>query len=320
MRIDAEALGCPLMIVGLAYGFSQLVAAWLGADDQFGPTIAAVTIFLCMMLRFSLPITVLSFMGALNVWEWPWYGALLFAVPGLAFLAFGFVGDLLSKVFAHREVPNSLATMTEHEPKRKFDAWPMVMAMVGLGAFAYWIYEPAPKAVGAKPQPANPAGQWGKVTVVPDVAEQAPTPVPATPAGKPLDLGSVTEQPEISEAARQAVSGASAAWAGCVKYGIAQLDSPAEPAATIADGAMAGCTRAELNLSDQLYQHMLAQNDPREVRATVEDMMADYRTRLRAVAVRIVLQRHQAARVAPGSGQDVGSLDDAANAAMNAMP
>lgn len=320
MRVNAEALGCPMMVIGLAYGFSQLVAAWLGADDQFGPVIAGGAIFLCVMLRFSLPITVFSFMGALNVWEWPWYGALLFAVPGLAFLAFGFAGDLLSKLFARREAPNGLAILAEHEPKRKFDAWPMVLAMVGLGALAYWLYEPAPKAVAIRPQSANPAGQWGKGAVVPDSAGKAPAPATATPVEKPLDLGLAAEQPEISEAARQAVSGASAAWAGCIKYGIAQLDSPAEPAATIADGAMAGCTRAELNLSDQLYQHMLAQNDPREVRATVDDMMSDYRTRLRAVAVRIVLQRHQAARVALGSGQDAGSLDDAANAAMNAMP
>ena len=39
-----------------------------------------------------LPLTIGTFFGALDVWGWPWYGALLFAAPGLLFTLPGAVG------------------------------------------------------------------------------------------------------------------------------------------------------------------------------------------------------------------------------------
>jgi hypothetical protein len=44
----------------------------------FSPDVAVM-----FLTRFSLPITVGSFFGAMNVWGWHWIGALVFAAPGL---------------------------------------------------------------------------------------------------------------------------------------------------------------------------------------------------------------------------------------------
>jgi hypothetical protein len=46
--------------------------------------------------RFTLPITVGAFFGAMNVWEWHWALALLFAAPGLVLALPG----VLASIFA----------------------------------------------------------------------------------------------------------------------------------------------------------------------------------------------------------------------------
>lgn len=81
---DAAGTGLGmLMFFGfLAYGLTQLVAAWFGLDDWIGGW-SWLVLFVCFMGRFMLPITVAAFMGAWQVWQWHWALALLFAAPGL---------------------------------------------------------------------------------------------------------------------------------------------------------------------------------------------------------------------------------------------
>jgi hypothetical protein len=75
-----QAIGCLFVAV---YGIAQLIAAYAGLDYYVGGIWAVVIISTCLFLRFTLPLTIASFFGALYVWEWHWYFALVFAAPGL---------------------------------------------------------------------------------------------------------------------------------------------------------------------------------------------------------------------------------------------
>ena len=101
--------------------------------------------------------------------------------------------------------------------------------------------------------------------------------------------GFVEVVPEHKAAVTKALSG----WKDCLIYGIGEIDSPKESAVTIAEGAMAGCIRAETNLEDRLFDGMKGQGDPREVRAMAHDMMAGFRERMRSYAIRVTLKKHQ---------------------------
>ena len=90
------ALGCVFMIGMLIYGIAQIWAGYIGIDHHLGSGWAIAAVVVAFLFRFSLPITIGSFFGAMNVWGWPWYGALIFAVPGLAFMALMIPGALAS--------------------------------------------------------------------------------------------------------------------------------------------------------------------------------------------------------------------------------
>ena len=48
--------------------------------------------FASLFFQFPIVLTVGTFFGALDVWGWPWFGALIFAMPGLLFAAPGVIG------------------------------------------------------------------------------------------------------------------------------------------------------------------------------------------------------------------------------------
>ena len=78
-----QALGFVLFIV---YGIAQIVAAYVGIDFHLGAGWAIGAMVAAFLFRFTLPITVGSFFGAMDVWNWHWVLAGLFAAPGLAFV------------------------------------------------------------------------------------------------------------------------------------------------------------------------------------------------------------------------------------------
>jgi len=90
------ALGCAFMIGMLVYGIAQIWAGYIGIDHHLGSGWAIGAVVVAFLFRFSLPITVGSFFGAMDVWGWPWYGAFVFAAPGLAFMALMIPGALAS--------------------------------------------------------------------------------------------------------------------------------------------------------------------------------------------------------------------------------
>jgi hypothetical protein len=83
-----------LVLGGLALGIAQLIAGYMGIQHHLGTVLAIIALFLAFFARFTLPITVGAFFGAMNVWGWHWFWALIFTLPGLAFMALMIPGAL----------------------------------------------------------------------------------------------------------------------------------------------------------------------------------------------------------------------------------
>ena len=49
------------------------------------------------------PLTIGTFLGAMNVWGWPWYGAALFAAPGLLFIVPALVTTAIGSLFEKKK-------------------------------------------------------------------------------------------------------------------------------------------------------------------------------------------------------------------------
>jgi Na+-transporting NADH:ubiquinone oxidoreductase subunit NqrB len=92
------SFGCLFMIAFLAYGLVQIYAGYIGIDYHWGSGWAIGALVACLIFRFSLPITIGSFFAARDVWDWHWSLALLFAAPGLAFMALMIPGAIASVV------------------------------------------------------------------------------------------------------------------------------------------------------------------------------------------------------------------------------
>jgi hypothetical protein len=92
------------MVLIVVYGLIQFYAGWIGIEHHLGSGWAIAAIVAALLFRFTLPITVGSFFGAMNVWEWHWAGALVFAAPGLAFMALMIPGVLASLLGKMRKV------------------------------------------------------------------------------------------------------------------------------------------------------------------------------------------------------------------------
>ena len=87
-----EALAPLFLILSLAIGVAQLIIGFMGIEFYIGTFGAIIVVVLCLMFRFTLPLTLGTFFGAIEVLNWPWYYALLIAAPGLLFMIPAFIG------------------------------------------------------------------------------------------------------------------------------------------------------------------------------------------------------------------------------------
>lgn len=76
----------------LGFAIAQGVIGFLGVEYHFGSGWAIGVLVLAFVFRFTLPLTIGTFFGALDVFGWPWYGALLITLPGLLFMVPGAIG------------------------------------------------------------------------------------------------------------------------------------------------------------------------------------------------------------------------------------
>lgn len=92
------ALGVVGFIAFLAFGLAQLAAGYAGIEHHLGWGWAVAASVAALGFRFTLPITIGAFFGALDVWGWHWALAALFAAPGLIFVVPGVIASIISSV------------------------------------------------------------------------------------------------------------------------------------------------------------------------------------------------------------------------------
>ena len=84
------------VIIFLIVGVIQIYAGYLGIEYHLGSGWAIGAVIASVFFQFPIILTVGTFFGALDVWGWPWYGAAVFAMPGLLFAVPGTIGAALA--------------------------------------------------------------------------------------------------------------------------------------------------------------------------------------------------------------------------------
>ncbi|MHB1099270.1 MAG: hypothetical protein ACYCZR_06910 [Burkholderiales bacterium] len=90
------ALGIVGFVVFLVFGIAQLVAGFSGIEHGIGSLWAWAALFAALAFRFTLPITIGAFFGAMNVWGWNWALAALFSAPGLLLVIPGVIASIFA--------------------------------------------------------------------------------------------------------------------------------------------------------------------------------------------------------------------------------
>ncbi|UYM16293.1 hypothetical protein [Endozoicomonas euniceicola] len=85
-------------ILFFLFGIAQLIAGYVGIDYHFGVAWAIAALIASLMFRFTLPITIGAFFGAMDVWGWSWVLSLVFVAPGVAFLIPGFILSMFEAI------------------------------------------------------------------------------------------------------------------------------------------------------------------------------------------------------------------------------
>jgi len=88
------------VIFFLGFAIVQGAIGYLGIEYHFGSGWAIGVLVLAFLFRFTLPLTIGTFFGVLDVFGWPWYGALLITLPGLLFMVPGAIGIALVGLFS----------------------------------------------------------------------------------------------------------------------------------------------------------------------------------------------------------------------------
>lgn len=87
-------------LLGLAAFFAliiaQIAAGYTGISDAVGPLWALAALFGAVFLRFTAPLVVGAFFGAMQLWGWHWPLALAFTVPGMFFMLPGAIPAIFS--------------------------------------------------------------------------------------------------------------------------------------------------------------------------------------------------------------------------------
>ena len=77
------------LLLMLGIGLAQMVIGYIGIDYHFGAGWAIGAVVLALMFRFSLPLTVGTFFGAMDVFGFSFIVALLITLPGLLLMVPG---------------------------------------------------------------------------------------------------------------------------------------------------------------------------------------------------------------------------------------
>ena len=108
-------------ILFLVVGIVQIYVGYIGIEYHLGSGFAIGALFLGFFFRIMFPLTIGTFFGALDVWGWPWYGALAFAAPGLLFIVPALVTSAISTLVERKNESSfssnySYTTASNDEP------------------------------------------------------------------------------------------------------------------------------------------------------------------------------------------------------------
>ena len=90
-------------ILFLLVGIVQIFVGYIGIEHHLGGGFAIGALVLGFVFRIMFPLTIGTFFGALDVWGWPWYGALALAAPGLLFIVPALVTAAISSLVGRKE-------------------------------------------------------------------------------------------------------------------------------------------------------------------------------------------------------------------------
>jgi len=87
------------VIVALAgFALTQFVLGCQGLAMMLGRGGAVLGVLLWLLLGLRLPLQLGALAGALSLWQWPWFPALLFAAPRELLMVPGMVARLIARL------------------------------------------------------------------------------------------------------------------------------------------------------------------------------------------------------------------------------
>jgi len=105
------------VILMLGIGLAQIVIGYIGIEYHFGSGWAIGAVVLALMFRFSLPLTVGTFFGAMDVFGFSFIVALLITLPGLLLMVPGAIAaGIAGLASSFNSKPNQ-----EYQPKYNYD-------------------------------------------------------------------------------------------------------------------------------------------------------------------------------------------------------
>ena len=101
----------------LGIGLAQMVIGYIGIEYHFGAGWAIGAVVLALMFRFSFPLTIGTFFGAMDVFGFSFIVALLITLPGLLLMVPGAIAaGIAGLASSFNSKPNQ-----EYQPKYNYD-------------------------------------------------------------------------------------------------------------------------------------------------------------------------------------------------------
>jgi hypothetical protein len=105
------------VILMLGIGLAQMVIGYIGIEYHFGAGWAIGAVVLALMFRFSFPLTIGTFFGAMDVFGFSFIVALLITLPGLLLMVPGAIAaGIAGLASSFNSKPNQ-----EYQPKYNYD-------------------------------------------------------------------------------------------------------------------------------------------------------------------------------------------------------
>jgi hypothetical protein len=186
-----ERLGCPLVLLVVFFGLVQFALGYQGIEYELGTGWAIIAIAAALIFKFTLPITIGTYFGVVDVHGGPWWAGLLVAAPGLlvavpfmATTVLAFILDSGKKVWAS----------TEEQPQDITPLRPSVTRATQNNTASTSAYTPSQSDTPSQSAPYRPTDTRPSVihvapTYTPNTnAPTANTPMPSTAAYTPSPI------------------------------------------------------------------------------------------------------------------------------------